>query len=109
MEPHLSRPYFHVAPQGFERLLVFSECNKIVGKVDEPDTLAVFILRLADDHRHIHVGNQMTERITDGQFLLIHQVLTDNGQRAFVFYLTLNELHTDNLIHIIIELGNVAL
>ena len=57
VEPHLSRPYPHVASQGFERILVFGECDKIVGKVDEPDTLAVLLFGLPYHYSHIHIGN----------------------------------------------------
>ena len=66
--------------------------------------MAVFVFRLTDHHRHVHVRYQVTEWVTDGQSLLVEQVLTDDVKCTTVFHLSLDELHADDLIHVVVEL-----
>ena len=71
LQSHFPCPYPHVSPQCFQRLFVLGEGDEIISEVDESDALAVLVFRLTDYHRHIHVGYQMTERVTDGKSLLV--------------------------------------
>ena len=63
LQPHFPCPYPHVSPQCFQRLFVLGKGDEIISKVDELDAMAVFVFRLTDDHRHVHVRYQVAERI----------------------------------------------
>ena len=99
----------HVAPQDVERFLVFAEGYEVVGKIDNLDTLAILLLSIADNDRHIEVGNKVREWVAYGELLLIEEMLANDSQCALVFHLFFNEPYAYDVIYVVVELAAVAL
>ena len=89
VQPHRLCPFLHITSQGVQRLFVLTEGNEIVGKVHHLDTVAVFLFRLADDDRHIEIGDKVTEWITNGEPLLVEDAGYNMPKWRMILYLAL--------------------